>query len=273
VHWHARQHFLYTTAAAARGLCDMGALARRRDELDERDRFGDLAETTTAAMRARFVDGDGVLGGSLEKLAAGTNYRDGATVEAFTWDLIPAADPTMAATLADLEVLRSPLGGFSRVEGSSDPYDTDEWVFVDLRASEAFRRLGDAAEADALFGWVTAQADVNHGLIAELFNTSEERGPLGRYAGSIPMVGYGAGLYLLTALHRDGQVERRDCGTADPDDEPDAGTGDDDPGVDEGGAGCGCHADGRGAAGGLAALALVLAWSILGRGRRRHRGR
>ena len=44
-----------------------------------------------AISRQNFVDSNRVLAGSLEKLAAGANYRDGATVEAFTWSLIPTS--------------------------------------------------------------------------------------------------------------------------------------------------------------------------------------
>ena len=103
-------------------------------------------------MRTSFADQNGVLAGSLEKLAQGANYRDGAAVEAFTWNLVPAGDPLMTATLGELSRLRTPVGGFKRVEGSSDPYDTDEWILIDLRASEAFRRAGDTVQADRLLG-------------------------------------------------------------------------------------------------------------------------
>ena len=41
VHWGNRQHFLYTTATAARGLCDMATLARRAGKTADVERYRD----------------------------------------------------------------------------------------------------------------------------------------------------------------------------------------------------------------------------------------
>jgi GH15 family glucan-1,4-alpha-glucosidase len=225
VHWGNRQHFLYTTATAARGLCDMAALARRTGHLDDRDRYKMYAEHAAAALKQNFVDQRGVLAGSLERLASGANYHDGAVVEAFTWSLIPTTDPVATATLSDMSYLQTPVGGYKRVEGSSDPYDTNEWILIDLRAADVFRRANQQNRADALLGFVTENAHVNYDLIPELYNANPAAGPLGSYDphSSIPMVGYGAGAYVLTLLDRVGQMEHTDCGSEDPTMYPDAG--------------------------------------------------
>jgi GH15 family glucan-1,4-alpha-glucosidase len=264
VHWGNREHFLYTTAAAARGLCDMAGLARRVDDDADRDRYKGISESMVTAMRSNFADQNGVLAGSLERLAQGENYRDGAVVEAFTWDLVPTSDPAMATTMGDMSRLRTAVGGFKRVEGSSDPYDTDEWILIDLRASEAYRKLGDGAQADQLLDWVTAQAAVNHHLIPELYNSDSARGTIGRYAGSIPMVGYGAGAYLIAMLERAGATEHRDCGTVDPDTYADAGAfvdggpeGDGGPGGFTGRTGTACVCDAGGGLPDVGTLLLV----------------
>jgi MYXO-CTERM domain-containing protein len=122
-----------------------------------------------------------------------------------------------------MSYLRTPVGGYKRIEGSTDPYDTDEWTVVDLRASDAFRRAGNASRADELLGWVTAQATANHGLIPELYNTSASRGSIGAYAGAAPMVGFGAAAYELTMLDRAALYEQTDCGETDVTETPDAG--------------------------------------------------
>jgi GH15 family glucan-1,4-alpha-glucosidase len=269
VHWGSRQHWLYTTAATARGFCDMAALARRKDIDADVGRYTGYSEGAVAAMRAHFVDQNKVLAGSLQKLAQGSNYRDGAVVEAFTWDLIPANDPIASATLNAFSFLKTPAGGYKRVEGSTDQYDTDEWILIDLRASDAFRRAGNAPQADELLGWVTGQASVNHDLVPELYNTRTQSGTIGAYSGSIPMVGYGAGAYQLTLLHRAGAFEPTDCGTVD--EYPDAGPiggGDGGAGGGDGGFGvegrtgtaCAC----RGGAGGSGAGGAVLLVLIAG---------
>jgi len=81
VHWGNRQHFLYTTAAAARGFCDMATLARRAGHMEDIPHYKDLAQKAQTALQTNFIDSQSVLAGSLERLAQGANYRDGATVE------------------------------------------------------------------------------------------------------------------------------------------------------------------------------------------------
>ncbi len=276
VHWGNRQHFLYTTAATARGFCDMAALARRVGDDASRTHFASLSENAVTAMRGSFIDQRNVLAGSLERLAQGSNYIDGATVEAFTWNLIPATDPIANATLSAFSHLQTPAGGYKRVEGSSDQYDTDEWILIDLRASDAWRRAGNSAQADELLGWVTAQASVNHDLVPELYNTRTQSGTIGAYSGSIPMVGYGAGAYIVTMLHRAQLFEPDDCGTVES--YPDAGPidyVDAAPYGDAGGfgatgrTGTACVCDGGGdPADGFAAGLLALAVALLLRRRR-----
>ncbi len=223
VHWGNREHFLYTTASTARGLCDMAAMSRYHGNLEDRDRYKGFSEAAVTAMRENFVDQNNVLAGSLERLARGSNYRDGAVVEAFTWHLIPDTDPIASATMNAFSFLQTPAGGYKRLEGSQDQYDTDEWIFIDLRASQAWRQVGNPAKADELLNWVTVQATVNYDLIPELYNTRSASGAIGAYSGSIPMVGYGPGVYMTSLLHRAGQPEYTDCGTVDPQIRDDAG--------------------------------------------------
>lgn len=267
VHWGNRQHFLYTTATAARGLCDMATLARRAGKMDDVTRYRQMAEKVTMAMRQNFVDSNRVLAGSLERLATGNNYRDGATVEAITWSLVPPDDAVATATLGAMSYLQTPAGGYKRVEGSNDQYDTDEWILIDLRASAAFRRAGNAPKADQLLGWVTAQASANYDLLPELYNTRSSSGQIGAYSGSIPMVGYGAGAYQLTMLDRVQLYEHSDCGEKDLGEYPDAGPVlPDDAGTGGGGNGfagrtgvaCACQGGpGAPSTGALLALAFV----------------
>lgn len=268
VHWGNREHFLYTTASTARGFCDMAALAKRIGAGADRDRYEQLSANAVEAIRTHFVDSRNVLAGSVERLARGNNYRDGAVVEAFTWELIGPDDPIFAATMNDFSYLQTPAGGYKRIEGSNDQYDTDEWIFIDLRASEAWRRLGNGPKADELLGWVTAQASVNFDLIPELYNTRSQSGTIGAYSGSTPMVGYGAGIYQLALLQRIGVNAPTDCGTVDsypdagPWNAPDAGDDDGGFGVDDPGrtgTACFCHGGGDAATGaGTALLALFV---------------
>jgi len=268
VHHGNRQHFLYTTATAARGFCDMASIARRAGRMEDVERYRAIAEKAKAVIPTAFIDSNKVLAGSLERLAQGTNYRDGATIEAITWDLLPSGDPVAKATLDAMSYLVTPAGGYKRVEGSQDQYDTDEWILIDLRASAAFRRADRAEKADQLLGWVTAQASVNYDLLPELYNTRTSSGQIGAYSGSIPMVGYGAGAYQMTLLDRAGSFEHSDCGEFDPGMYPDGG-----PGGGGGGGftdertGVACACNGGPGAGGNAALVAVVGLFLIRRRR------
>jgi GH15 family glucan-1,4-alpha-glucosidase len=272
-HWADRQHWAYTTAAAARGFCDMATLARRAGKTDDIARYKALSQQAQNALKTNFIDQMNTLSGSLEKLASGANYHDGSTVEAVTWSLLDPGDTVTTGTLNGLSYLKTPAGGYKRVEGSNDQYDTDEWILIDLRASSAFRRAGQTPNADALLAWVTAQASVNYNLLPELYNTQSAGGPIGAYSGSIPMVGYGAGAYLMTQLDRVQLYEHTDCGDKDLGQYPDAGPvlagdggmtgGNADTG--RSGLACACQG-GRGSAG--SGLVILLAGLVVIRRRR-----
>jgi GH15 family glucan-1,4-alpha-glucosidase len=243
----------------------MASLAQRAGKDTDAQTYRSLAAKMTAAIETKLVDGNGVLAGSVERLASGKNYRDGSTIEALTWNLIAPTDRIATATLAGLSALRTPVGGYQRVEGSSDPYDTNEWVFLDLRASDAFRRAGNAARADELLAAVTSRAAAQHDLLPELYNTQAAAGPLGDYAGSIPMVGYGAGTFQHTMLDRAGLLEQTDCG------EP---TGGDDAGTtsepEATAAGCACDSGDGPDGTSVVVMLVVLASCRHGRVRLRH---
>jgi MYXO-CTERM domain-containing protein len=267
VHWGNRQHFLYTTATAARGLCDMATLARRAGRTDDIERYRTYAKKAVDAIKTHFIDSNRVLAGSLERLATGSNYRDGATVETVTWNLLAADNPVSKATLNAMSFLQTPAGGYKRVEGSNDQYDTDEWILIDLRASDAFRRAGDIAKADQLLDWVTAQASVNYDLLPELYNTRTSSGAIGAYSGSIPMVGYGAGAYQLTLLDRAGLIEPSDCGQFEAGGDGQPGGGDDEgSGFGRTGIACACAGGSATPEGGL--LVFVVGALLLRRRRR-----
>jgi len=74
------------------------------------------------------------------------------------------------------------------------------------------RRAGKSADADGYLGQIVSKAAVNFFLLPELYNDTAADGAIGKYFGSIPMVGYGAGAYIMTILDRAGQWEPNDCG-------------------------------------------------------------
>ncbi|MBW1810140.1 MAG: hypothetical protein JRJ87_18225 [Deltaproteobacteria bacterium] len=199
VHWNGNQkRYSYTSLAAARGLCSAALMAEQKQEAALATEYQNTAVAIRDAIYSNSVDNTSVLASSYEELLAGSGYYDMASVEAFNWLLF---DPDGAVSSATLDMFENNLrvsnlrGCFRNDDGGW--YDSQEWVFVDLRASIGNRLAGRTAVADRLLDWITAQALSNHGMIAELHSPDSST-----YEGEIPMVGFGAGAYLLALLER-----------------------------------------------------------------------
>ncbi|MBI4704583.1 MAG: hypothetical protein HY744_26060 [Deltaproteobacteria bacterium] len=214
VHDDNKRHYAYTTMAAARGFCDMASLAKSAGRDADAGAFQLLSAKVKSVFLASFVDAQGALGGSLEELEM-NQALDGAVAEAFTWNILDdfgASSPTAVATLEALGKLRVESGGFKRNDDGQSSYDNNEWILVDLRIANALRRHGRGDEADGYIAQIIDKASANFLLLPELYNAVAADGAIGRYAGSIPMVGYGGGAYIITMLDRSGLIEPNDCG-------------------------------------------------------------
>ncbi|MDB4967959.1 MAG: hypothetical protein JWN44_3648 [Myxococcales bacterium] len=213
--WEVHQpgkHYAFTTMAAARGLCDMAAMSKRAGKSADVTKWAALSSKINTAFQSAFVDPQMALGGSIEGISQ-QKYYDGSVAEAFTWNLF--ADfkgPVATATLNGFNHLRVDSGGFKRNNDGLSSYDNNEWILVDLRISDALRRADKALEADQYLGQIVQKAAVNFFLLPELYNDSAADGQIGKYFGSIPMVGYGAGAYMITVIDRAGVWEPNDCG-------------------------------------------------------------
>lgn len=199
VHWNGRQkRFAYTSAAGARGLCAAALMAEARGEAALAESWRQAGAGIRDAMALRLRDADGALAGSLEELAGGTGARDVAVVEALNGALFDPLGATARATLDAIELelgTRTGLGFIRNDDGGW--YDTQEWAVAGLWVSAAARRAGRAERADRLLGWITAQALANFNLVAELHDPVT-----GAFLGAVPMIGYGAGAYVLAQLLR-----------------------------------------------------------------------
>jgi GH15 family glucan-1,4-alpha-glucosidase len=200
VHWNGKQQqFAYSSLTAAAGLCAAGELADAAGEKDTARSYRNAARRLRQAMTDRLVDSSNVIAASLQKKQLTQKYLDAAVVEAASMNLFDPKSNIVSSTLSTLRAqltvggAGSGRGMFRNQDGGS--YDTQEWVFVDLRMSQALRMSG--ANGDDLWTWVNAQSAANQNVIAELYDASSAD-----YAGSIPMIGFGAGAYLLAAHAR-----------------------------------------------------------------------
>jgi hypothetical protein len=239
------QRFAWSSIVNAAGLCHAARLADRLG--DDGDRWRRLAHRLRQGVERRLVAADGVLGASLEQVQRGTGYHDLAVVEAFTMGLLPVDGPVAQATWAAVNrTLRvAPERGFKRNDdgvgrgggpGQAGWYDEQEWVFIDLR-TEIWRRAAGLPGAD-LVAYLRGRGDAAEGrlILPELLGV-----PDGQFEGAQPMLGFGAGAWLL-ALNA-----RPETFCAPPGASVDAGIGADAAPTD---AGPSPVADGGGGAGG-----------------------
>ena len=199
LHWDGQQkHFAYTTITAAKGLCAASRLATAAGDTTDGAGYLAAGQKSRDALLPNLRAADGALVQSTEALAAGSGYLDAAVMEAIGMGLVDPTLHTASATMADIESGLVPASGrgFMRSD-AGDAYSSHEWVFVDLRAARALELQGNGSYGTSLFQWNTDQASDNFGELSELHDPTTAD-----YAGQSPMVGFGAGAYLLRLYDR-----------------------------------------------------------------------
>jgi hypothetical protein len=263
-HWNGRQRsWTWTNLVTVRGLCDAATLAERKGDTTHAATWRKAALALRRAIAAHLTDAQGALASNAEELNAREGYFDTAVVEAVNLGLYAPDGGIARATLDALEQhLRVDAGpGWARNDdrvdhsGANDlspwgsEYDSAEWSFTDLRGAVALRAMGRTSRADAVLTWASAQAATGEGLMPETWDEAT-----GAWKFNAPMVGFGAGAYLL-ALGQRGVGLEPACGAWFEDEvdagRPDAGGHDaglTDAGTSDGGttspprgSGCGCQ--------------------------------
>lgn len=211
--WEERQkdkkHFAFSTAMAIVGLREFAQVARRAGDQVARKQAIDEAALLQKGFAAAFVRG-GELHGTLE--TGIKNDIDGALIPILNFDLV--ADPNLIRnTLERMQLLKVSSGGYRRVRSTyTDPaifeywYERQEFLFVDLSLAELDRRLGRKAEADAMLDRIVGKAAADHDIIPEMYVALPCKlfpGKIGDATGAMPMVGYGAGAYILHLFARE----------------------------------------------------------------------
>ena len=86
-----------------------------------------------------------------------------------------------------------------------DEYEAHEFLLINFNLARAYIRLGNPATGDALVERMQHKAASDNNLVPEMYVSRPSQdypGPIGAPAGSIPMVGYGAGSYILYLMER-----------------------------------------------------------------------
>jgi GH15 family glucan-1,4-alpha-glucosidase len=210
--WEERQkdkkHFAFSTAMAMVGLRGFAEVARRAGDEAARKEAMDHVALLEKGFAAAFLR-DGKLHGTLEEGVK--NDIDGALIPIINFGLVE--DSRVVHDVVDrMELLKVASGGYRRVRSTyTDPaifeywYERQEFVFVDLSLAELYRRLGRTAEADAMLKRVVDKAAADHNILPEMYVALPCQlfpGKIGDPTGALPMVGYGAGAYVLHLLER-----------------------------------------------------------------------
>ena len=158
---------------------------------------------------AAFIRG-GKLRGTLEEGVK--NDIDGALIPIINFGLV--WDPKLIRdTVNRMELLKVASGGYRRVRSTyTDPaifeywYERQEFLFVDFSLAELYRRLGRTAESEAMLKRIVDKAAADHNIIPEMYVALPCKlfpGKIGDPTSAMPMVGYGAGAYVLNLLQRE----------------------------------------------------------------------
>jgi hypothetical protein len=109
------------------------------------------------------------------------------------------------STVKRMELLKVASGGYRRVRSNyTDPaifeywYERQEFLFVDFS-------LAEVAHRPDLVQRIVDKAAADHNIIPEMYVALPCKlfpGQIGDPTGAKPMVGYGAGAYILDVLHR-----------------------------------------------------------------------
>jgi hypothetical protein len=214
VHWNKRQVFSYTVAAHIRGLFDFADIARAHNDMDAANHFSMLAQAMLDKAKTALVNPQFKAFASYLGVAGQNAFVDGSTVGFFDWHLVKPDDPLYVGTLQTYSRLVTGFGGYRRIEPNlsltgqaAGTYDLAEWILLDIRIADAYRRAGYALnnsdyvqKAEQVIDKITMSASVNDNLIPELYDPMT-----GVYNGVVPMNGYGAGAWTMTQLEKYGQ--------------------------------------------------------------------
>jgi GH15 family glucan-1,4-alpha-glucosidase len=212
-HQKDKKHFAWSTAMAIVGLENFAEVARRAGDEATRNDVLNQAALLRKGFNAAFIRG-GKLHGTLEDGVK--NDIDGALLAIINFGVV--ADPAIVRdTVERMDLLKVVSGGYKRVRSTyTDPaifeywYEKEEFLFVDFSLAEVYRRQGRNTEAAAILQRIVDKSAADNNIIPEMYVAvpcSLFPGKIGDPTGALPMVGYGAGEYILHSLQRE-ELER-----------------------------------------------------------------
>lgn len=199
-HEKDKKHFAFSTGMAIVGLKAFAGIA---DDDATRRAVLDTVALLEKGFAAAFIRG-GTLHGTLE--GGAKNDIDGALLALIHLGVV--TDPAVVRSTVDrMQLLTVASGGYRRVRSNyTDPaifeywYERQEFLFVDFSLAEV-----DRAGFGGLVTRIVDKAAADHDMIPEMYVAlpcTLFPGQIGDPTGARPMVGYGAGAYILDVLDR-----------------------------------------------------------------------
>lgn len=172
--------FSYTVATVYAGLLAAAHLAKQHGDLVKSREYRKAAQEVSICARKHLIDSDNgllvrsIICDPLEESCYKDNRMDASMLYVWKLGLLPADDPVMQNTVAEIEKrlwLNTESGGVARHE--NDWYhrtDTDitgnPWYICSLWLAQYWIALGEPEKAKRYLGWVIDHAD-STGLMAE----------------------------------------------------------------------------------------------------------
>jgi hypothetical protein len=195
-----RQHYAFSNITAIGGLKALLPIAEAMGDSRTAAEIQKIIRQMRTGFQSAFVHGNEVRG---TKEPGPRNAMDGALLEAINFGAI--TDPKqIESTVSRMSLLETSSGGYRRVRGRSG-YELQEFLLMNFNLARAHIRLGNPRKGDALVERMQHKAARHNNLIPEMYVSKPSRtfpGRIGAPTGSIPMVGYGAGAYILYLMER-----------------------------------------------------------------------
>lgn len=190
------KQFVYTSIAAAAGLNKFASICQKYKAGSPMKYSSAASHIINSIKNHLVVDGKFIKGNVEANDPMAYDFYDGSTFEAFALGLFDDRD-LFRSHFAEYKRqlgISGKSAGFSRIN-QGDWYETAEWLLLDFRIALCLHTFGESREAIKMMDWIISQTRRNFNLIPELFDRNT-----GKYEGSVPMVGFGAGAYIVTLL-------------------------------------------------------------------------
>jgi len=210
------RQYTFTSGVCASGL-EQFAILQKQFNLPY-SKYKLAAETLKQGIMTHMLcDNSYFKGNVTDQQKTAHEYYDGGVFEIFANGLI-TDKKLFLSNMAEYDKVMRIKGerpGYIRLI-SADPYENQEWVFINLRIAKAHLLFGQKTEAAKLLNYIIEQAAVNNNTIPEMISNKLQmdkvtenfrssniwcnciRDKDDQYIGTIPMVGYGSAAYILT---------------------------------------------------------------------------